>query len=394
MADHKKIARYLELILKSQCFSKSSVNRELLKYLVDATIKGENPKEFQIANEVFGKSVNNEKDSNIRVYILNLRKKLEEYYEREGKDDEIKFEIPKGKYIVQIKTNQYKIYSNKLFQIAPVLLAASILLLSLTYFLYRHRKSPEAARHSFWKELTNDNHPILLILGDHYFFSLNSKNEISGTMRINSINNDNDLDLYITDHPEFIERIEKTTQTYINAQAPFGIYRIMNILGGGLSDINMIYSSQLRWNDLPGNHVIFIGSYKTQNLLQSINEKIGISYDIKQRNLNYSVGDSLVIFKNHSLNNLAYEYATLVHFLTTDGRKVVFFMSDSDVGNIATLKLLTEKQGLVQLENTVGKIGSQNYKAVFEVKGRDRTDFETNLLRVDPLEMPISEVWP
>ncbi len=394
MADHKKIARYLELIQKSQCFSKSNVNRELLRYLVDATIKGENPKEFQIAHEVFGKNINQDKDLNIRVYILNLRKKLEEYYEREGKNDEIRFAIPKGKYIVQIKANYYKIYSKKLFRIAPFLLAISILILALTYFLYQHRKSPEAARLSFWKELTNSNYPVLLILGDHYFFRMNKKNEISGTMRINNINSDNDLDQYITENPELINQIEKTDQTYINIQAPFGMYKIMNILGGGLANINMMYSSQLRWDDLPGNHVIFIGSYKTMNLLKPVNEKIGIHYDIRRGLLNYSVSDSVFKFDNHSQDNLTYEYASFVHFATADGRKIIFFMCDSDVGNIATLKLLTEKEGLLQLDKMVESTGNGNYKAVFEVKGRDRTDFETNLLRTDPIKISISEVWP
>ncbi len=394
MADHKQIARYLESIQKSQCFSKSGINRELLRYLVDATIKGENPKEFQIANEVFGKSVSQEKDLNIRVYILNLRKKLEEYYGREGKDDEIRFSIPKGKYNVQFSTNYYKIYNKRLLRITPAIFGLSLLLLISTFFLYQHRKSPETARLSFWKELRRGDYPVLLILGDHYFFRLNSKNDVSGIMRINSINNNGDLDQYIAEHPDLIDRIEKTSQTYINSQAPFGIYKIMNILGGGLTNMNMIYSSQLRWTDLPGNHVVFIGSYKTQNLLQPINEKIGIRYDIKEGLLNYTTADSIISFNNHSLNSLTCEYASLVHFVTNDGRRILFFMCDSDVGNIATLKLLTEKQGLSQLESMVKQSGAQNYKAVFEVKGRDHTDFETNLLRVDPLKIPISEVWP
>lgn len=394
MADHKKIARSLELILKSRCFSKSATNRELLRYLVDATIKGENPKEFQIAYEVFGKKNDHERDSNIRVYILNLRKKLNEYYDSEGKDDEIRFAIPKGKYIVQIKTNYYKIYSRILFKVSPVILGFSLLLLILTFVLYQHRKSPEAARYSFWKELTSGNHPVLLVLGDHYFFRLNKKSEISGTLRINNINSDSELDQYIAKNPELINQIEKTSQTYINIQAPFGMYKVMNILGGGLVDMNMTFSSQLRWNDLAGNHVIFIGSYKTQNLLRSINEKIGINYDIRDGLLNYTTKDSVIRFNNHSEKNLTYEYASFVHFVTSDGRKIIFFMCDSDLGNIATLKLLTEKQGLLQLENKVEQCGSENYKAVYEVKGRGQTDFETNLLRVDPLDIPISEVWP
>ena len=143
MADHKQIARYLDLILKSQCFSKSNVNRELLRYLLDATMKGENPKEFQIAHEVFGKKSDQDKDLNIRVYILNLRKKLEEYYEREGKNDEIRFAIPKGKYIVNIKTNYYKIYSRKLFRIAPLMLVLGILMLVFDLFSV---STPEKSR--------------------------------------------------------------------------------------------------------------------------------------------------------------------------------------------------------------------------------------------------------
>ena len=184
-------------------------------------------------------------------------------------------------------------------------------------------------------------------------------------MRINSINNDADLDQYITENPELINQIEKTTQTYINIQAPFGMYKIMNVLGGGLAEINMICSSRLRWDDLPGKHVIFIGSYKTMNLLRSVNEKIGIRYDIKKGVLNYSVSDSIFEFNNRG----QYEYASFVHFVTADGQKVIFFMCDSDVGNIATLKLLTEREGLLQLDKMIESTGSENYKAVFEVKG-------------------------
>ncbi|MGD9931805.1 MAG: helix-turn-helix domain-containing protein, partial [Mangrovibacterium sp.] len=80
----------MDRILGSTAFSKSTVNRELLKYLVQASMNGENPKEFQIAADVFGKKMNSGKEVNIRVYIHNLRKKLEEYYQTEGKEDEFK----------------------------------------------------------------------------------------------------------------------------------------------------------------------------------------------------------------------------------------------------------------------------------------------------------------
>jgi len=79
----KHINRFLERILESNTFGKSPVNRELLKYLVQLSLRGENPKEYQIAAEVFGKKICEEKETNVRVYILNLRKKLQEYYQSE-----------------------------------------------------------------------------------------------------------------------------------------------------------------------------------------------------------------------------------------------------------------------------------------------------------------------
>jgi hypothetical protein len=87
--------RFLEHVLRSYTFSKSPVNRELLKYLVQVSLRGEKPKEYQIAAEVFGRKIGEEKEVNVRVYMLNLRKKLQEYYRNEGKDDELVFELPK-----------------------------------------------------------------------------------------------------------------------------------------------------------------------------------------------------------------------------------------------------------------------------------------------------------
>jgi len=35
-----------------------------------------------------------------------------------------------------------------------------------------------------------------------------------------------------------------------------------------------------------------------------------------------------------------------------------------------------------------------NFKAIFQVKGRELTDFQVELLRVDPILDPIADIWP
>ena len=94
---------YVKKINESLEFSNSGKYRNLLNYLVDASEKGLVPKEVTIAYEVFNidagrDSVN---EANIRVYIHNLRKKLDTYYNNEGKDDKLILKIPKGRYKVE-----------------------------------------------------------------------------------------------------------------------------------------------------------------------------------------------------------------------------------------------------------------------------------------------------
>ena len=101
----------LEKILKSQEFSGSAKYQKLLRYLVESTLAGNVPKEVTIAYEVFGIDVNSETvaDSNIRVYIHNIRKKLDSYYINEGQHDTLKIIIPKGRYKVEfIKVKEKK----------------------------------------------------------------------------------------------------------------------------------------------------------------------------------------------------------------------------------------------------------------------------------------------
>ena len=394
MPDYKIISEYLGEVLRSQCFSKSAINRELLRYLVEKTFKGENPKESQIAIDVFGKKIDTEKEFNVRIYIHNLRKKLGEYYLREGKNDEVRFEIPKGSYVVLFRRNRKVFLSRVVNRYSPAVLVMGLLLLLASVWMVSRSGRSEFSGQFIWKDFLKDDYPVLMVLGDHYFFRMEPKEGLPGSIRNAMINSDDDLDRYISENPEMMEQIRKTTQTYINSQAPYGLYKIMTILGGGQSRVEMKYASNLRWEDMKNHHLIFVGSYKTQNILREANVNMGIDYRVRETKLYYSCADSTHIFNNHSDQYITYEYATVSYFQTPDGRRVLFFMCDSDVGNIATLKFLTEKETLNMLKKRVNRQGLTNFKAVFEVKGKQHTEFETNLVRVDPILRRISEIWP
>ena len=77
---------------------------KLLRYLAKHAVDhhGIPIKEFQIATEVFGRSVDFDPqlDSMVRVQAGRLRSKLAEYYSSDGLEDSIVVELPKGTYLL------------------------------------------------------------------------------------------------------------------------------------------------------------------------------------------------------------------------------------------------------------------------------------------------------
>ena len=98
----------LERILASPDFKRSKRMRDFVRYLVEAGLSGEvdRTKEFSIAREVFGRdeSFGSLTSSLVRVEAGRLRRTLKQYYLTHGKDETLRIEIPKGKYLAELRT--------------------------------------------------------------------------------------------------------------------------------------------------------------------------------------------------------------------------------------------------------------------------------------------------
>lgn len=391
--DKKHINLYLERIIKSHTFSKSPVNRELLKYLVNCSIVGESPKEFQIASDVFGKKYDRDKEVNVRVYIHNLRKKLKEYYQNEGQEDDLIFELPKGHYSINFKHSPIKTIKKRVYRSSPILFILSILML-IGMLIFHVIFPPSPVKIDFWNQFLSTEIPTRIVLGDHYFYRGTIPSGQRGSMRDSRINSNSDFDSYLQNHPELIGEMEKSDLTYINNQAPLGLFYLMQLFGGGHYKIEMDYSSRIKVDDFRDRSLIFIGSFKTLQELKNTVEKLGLVYQIEESLLEYQTEDTTLIFDNRSTSYLSYEYATVSHFEVQDGRHVLFFLCDLDIGNMALIKYFTDQKKMKRLVKNLQTIGTPNFKAVFEVKGENRTDFDIRLIRMDALPENISEIWP
>ena len=93
----------LQAVLHSPVFARSPALSHLLSYLCEKTFAGETEqiKEYSVAVDVFDRqdSFDQDTDSIVRVQANRLRKRLSEYYARDGASHSIHITIPVGQYV-------------------------------------------------------------------------------------------------------------------------------------------------------------------------------------------------------------------------------------------------------------------------------------------------------
>lgn len=105
MEDFRTDERWLlvQRIVSSAPFQKSTRLRELLQYIAEQTMHGNAHEltEHHIGNALFHKPSDYSplEDSSVRVHVRQLRLKLHEYFNEEGRNESIILEIPKGSYV-------------------------------------------------------------------------------------------------------------------------------------------------------------------------------------------------------------------------------------------------------------------------------------------------------
>jgi len=106
-AEIAKARTCLDKILASPCFVQSERQQRFLKFIVTESLAGRTDrlKGYTIALEVFDRGVSFDPgiDAIVRVEAARLRAKLREYYEREGATDPVRFELPKGAYLIRLE---------------------------------------------------------------------------------------------------------------------------------------------------------------------------------------------------------------------------------------------------------------------------------------------------
>ncbi len=389
--DSELIKNQLERIVKSSHFNKSKISCDLLEYLVNASLEEKNPKEFTIGIELFGKKYDNSsrQDSNIRVYIHNLRKKLNDYYKEEGSKDPIVFEIEKGKYRVrfysrrEIRNSQGQ-PRNYLF---PFLMSLVLLLaISFLYFFSERKRNNPWINLPVWQNFAENGKKNLLVVGDYFVFSGILPTGNVGIYRDFSINSEVEYEHLLDKNPELVQTLSKSPLTYLSKMAAFCQNDIQRVFAQTGTNLGIKLSSDVQPTDLKEYNIVFIGNYKNMGLFEDIIREAHFNFGISSGQDQYIFPSDpcAEVYSPENSNLKQTDYSLVFYTQGYADNYFLFFLSTQDIGNISTVGQLTDPGFLKKFRDEhLMNLDPQNFKALFKVEGINKTDLSFELLRVE-----------
>ncbi len=387
---------FLEKILNSKGFVNSENLRKLLAYLVNCSAEGKPAKETQIAIDVFERDLtHNGQDSTIvRVNIHNLRKKLSHYYLTEGKNDNVRFVIPKGRYRVEFEERQHSdkekrksavCLSRQAFLLLVfTLLAAAI---SLLFFL---KSNKEIAKTEIWKDFTNSEKPTMVVLGDYFFYkgkdTAQNQDLVIRDFRINS---KDDFDSFVHGSPGLSAKYEAAGFGYLGYSMPFALKELLPALPG--ADLEICLMSEFNSRYLQQYNIVFVGLYKTMGLFKNYFQHSGFAIDDQHNTLGIKGAKDCidsVFVQSGQVEQVHDDYAIAAKFPGPANNHIFLFSSFHDSGLTECVKAFTNP-GLLdgtcsEIEAKCGKI-PKYFELLLKVAGANRTDISSKILHVNKL---------
>lgn len=397
MIDESSKEEILGRILASESFRDSPKYQKLLRYLVDASNRGEVPKEVTVAIEVFNKdsNFNPSEDPSVRVHIHNLRNRLNKYYETEGGSDSTRLSIPKGHYQVKftetvlkqsiIKPGVKAPYSSKLtifFMIATFLLAF------ITVFLLIDKFSIKSENYYFeaintdnaiWGHFFSNGLPTSLVIGDFLVFH-EFDNKLNRMRRIQDyqINEKDSLDIFIEKQPE--KNVEKWELGELPHNSIFNLVDIYPVFLSFKQVIDITFTTEIDINFIKERNLIYIGEFKNLRALTNLIANLPIHYETKPwwDGTIYIQEDTTQVFNtfhNFEKSRFIVDLALLAKLPGQNMENYLLIAGFGYDSQVKVVKMLSTPQALKELEDLI--IAKNNsipdyFISIIKVSGFDR----------------------
>jgi hypothetical protein len=408
-----ELTELCQRIKQSGVLGRSRHYAAMLEYLVQCSIEGKSAKELELAIEVLGRAEDFDVsvDSAVRVYMHQLRKKLDKYYDTHEQDAAYRIIIPKGQYTVAAQPQEAaavvsaqqqprnRLNLNRGLMLTMItLLTANLLYMFSQQEVDSAQASQAAAEHPVWGSVLSDQQPILLVMGDYYIFGeLNANGNIARMVRDFNVNSRSDLeDLQFSDI-EIAENYLDLDLSYMPEGSAFALAKIVPILQHSGKTVNMTMMSDLTTADIRTNHIVYIGYLSALERLTDMTFagsglQIGRSYDelLNRQTEEYYTSDAGLPEQGEPFR----DYGMFSTFPASTNTQVVLISGMRDAGLMHTAQALSDKDTLDDLVVAIDSDTDEavaSFEALFEVFGVDRLNFDANLVYANLRDS--SQIW-
>jgi len=365
---------------------------------VEASSKGNTPKEVTIAHDVFnkGKYFIASEDTTVRVHIHNLRKMLVQYYQAEGQADSLKLFIPKGHYrvefgkelerrknIISKKKNIYQILLLIAFicSVSYIILDKIFISSSNSYFEIIDKND------DIWGDFFDNTYPTSIVIGDFLVFH-EYADHLNRSRRIQDyeINDIDGLDAYIKENPD--KNIENWFLGELPHNSIYNIVDLHNVLLSFKQQLDIKFTSEIDINFIKNRNIIYIGEFKNLRALSDLLSILPVKYETLpwwHGTLSYKRNDSLLTLRTSHDWNISRYVVDLALVAKLPGQSKENYLILAGFGynsQIKVVKMLCQNDALNKLENEIQNIHGhvpEYFVMAFEVSGFDRASTKAEI---------------
>lgn len=379
----------IQQLLNSPDFRDSKRYQDLLKFLVEKSAVSDSIKEVEIAHDLFGKDASFDPgtDPLIRSYISNLRKKLEHYYLTTTDVYDYKIEIPKGQYTVNYieaapkKTKPKPVNKQALIYITVIFVLTAV----IVYQFFNSGKAGHGTAsvpNPLWNDFNKNS--TIIVFGDYFFLSDKEQPGERIFIRNIKLNSHKEFEDSARKNPDLKNKFEPLEFTFLRPSATAAIPEIMRILGSSPENVTLKLASQLKWEDFNNHNIIYVGTFKTLYILDTLLSKTNIKYSANPSAL--TINDSgnkkqtfTLEWRNGSYQN---DYSLVLKLYGSKDNVIMFLMGFSEIGIMHALKAAADINFKTLLEKSKGG-GEEKPFRFFEMisltEGVDQTVFRSEL---------------
>jgi hypothetical protein len=402
----------------------------LFDVLVEQSLAGRAPKGIEMAEAVLGPraSFDMASDTSVRVYAHRLRKKLDDYYGVASRAGEPRLSLCRGEYRLIVEQPGATVVGSEPDNTSPeeseevgppapeaaakrrwfalgrrsMLIAMSALVLvnaaGWSAVLLRSPASgPPARSLPPWSLLAASKLPTIIVLGDYYIFGdTDNTMEVKRLIRDFTINSRLDLDQFLMNHPEMMERYTDVDLHYLPVSAAPALQSLLPLIAPQSTVMprpRIVLASDVTPEVLKHNNVVYIGYLSGLSVLRDpvfagSRFRLGSTYDELVDTVTHKqyVSDAGMDMPG-DMASLDYGYFST--FPGPTGGRIVVIAGTRDIALMETAEAIASKP---DLQAVVGKVGGANaFEALFRVEGIQRTNLTGHLLLAAPLNA--SAIW-